>query len=146
MYSGNFTGSLASLEAGLALLRVLLNIEEGEDHDGADSHSAEGKRAPKAARDEKQQLKKLANMNVDMRTVAVLSGRYFGNNKGVTDADLVRRRKEELLWLRSMVATVDPVYIPFLMAHCGFHSVHDRSDVQPLENSLTAYEAAWTNG
>ena len=39
-----------------------------------------------------------------------------------------------------------PVYVPFLVSHRGFHSVHDLSDVRPLENSLMAYEAAWSSG
>ena len=32
------------------------------------------------------------------------------------------------------------------MAHRGFHNVKDRSDRRPLENSLSAYETAWTHG
>mmetsp|Transcript_29178 Transcript_29178/g.47885 ORF Transcript_29178/g.47885 Transcript_29178/m.47885 type:complete len:675 (-) Transcript_29178:426-2450(-) len=136
VYASNFTGSLASLEAGLGLLRVLLYIDEEEDP------LAE---TQKAVRDEKRRLRKLATMDDDMRDVAVLCAGYFGNKKD-SDAELVNRRKEELQWLRNMVEGIDPVYIPFLVAHRGFHSVHDRSDVRPLENSLMAYEAAWTNG
>ena len=77
--------------------------------------------------------------------MAVLSGGYFGSKKDL-DAELVKRRKEELEWLRNMVAEIDPTYVPSLIGHRGFHNVHDRSDVRPLENSLMAYEAAWTSG
>ncbi|KAL7535269.1 hypothetical protein ACHAXR_006387 [Thalassiosira sp. AJA248-18] len=143
VYASNFTGSLASLEAGLALLRVFLNMDEDDNASLPDEEH--GEEAPKAIRDEKRRLRKLATMDDDLRDVAVLSGGYFGNKKD-TDAELVKRRKEELVWLRNMIEGIDPIYIPYLVAHRGFHSIHDRSDVRPLENSLMAYEAAWTNG
>jgi|EP00970_Alexandrium_tamarense_P010218 glycerophosphoryl diester phosphodiesterase len=135
VYASNFTVGLASLEAGLTLLRVLLGNEEDEAPDDD----------PTAINIENKRLKRLATMDDDLRDVAVLSGGYFGNKKDI-DKELVNKRKEELMWLRNMVESIDPVYIPFLVAHRGFHSIHDRSDVRPLENSLMAYEAAWTNG
>jgi glycerophosphoryl diester phosphodiesterase len=59
----------------------------------------------------------------------------------------VRRRKEELDWLKRLVAEIVKVgEIDHLVAHRGFHSVLDRSDCRPLENSLAAYEACWTSG
>ena len=156
VYASNFTGSLASLEAGLAYLRVLLNIDEDDDNDSlvslennqldeGDDVDDETKQLNKAVRDENRRLRKLATMDDDMRDVAVLSGGYFGN-KTNNDEQLVKRRKEELQWLRDMIQGIDSAYIPFLVGHRGFHSIHDRSDVRPLENSLMAYEAAWTNG
>ena len=33
-----------------------------------------------------------------------------------------------------------------LVAHRGFHSINDRTDRRPIENSLEAYELAWTSG
>ena len=148
VYASNFTGSLASLEAGLALLRHLLSIDEDDaslTESLAGSPSKEDTETPKSVRDENRRLRKLATMDEDLRDVAVLSGGYFGNKKDM-DAENVERRKKELQWLRGMVESIDPIYIPFLVAHRGFHSIHDRSDVRPLENSLMAYEAAWTNG
>ena len=142
VYASNFTGSLASLEGGLALLRVLLNIDE-EDYSHANIN------APAAS----SQLHKSSSASAadkdddDMREVAILREGYLGNkNDKETDDQLVIKRKKELHWLRSMIESIDPIYVPFLVGHRGFHSVHDRSDVRPLENSLTAYEAAWTNG
>ncbi len=131
VYASNFTGSLASLEGGLALLRVLLNIEEDDSSPPLSS-----------------QLRKSASKHeYDMRDVAILREGYFGNKNGKeTDDELVMKRKKELQWLRCMIESIDPIYVPFLVGHRGFHSIHDRSDVRPLENSLTAYEAAWTNG
>ncbi|KAL7462621.1 hypothetical protein ACHAXS_003001 [Conticribra weissflogii] len=161
VYSSNFTMALASLEAGLTLLRVLLNIDDDEDallttaeenrSTKSNNHNNNNNNEPtNILQEENQRLQILAanndDIDDDLRFSAVLTGGYLGNKKD-TDAALVQRRKEELQWLRSLVLeSIDPVYIPFLVAHRGFHSIHDRSDVRPLENSLMAYEAAWTNG
>lgn len=144
VYASNFTGSLASLEAGMALLRMFLNIDE-DDNNSLATVEDDAEDAPEAIRRESRRLRKLATMDDDLRDVAVLSGGYFGNKRD-TDMETVERRKDELIWLRNMVAGIDSAYVPFLVGHRGFHSVHDRSDVRPLENSLMAYEAAWTNG
>jgi len=150
VYASNFTGALASLEAGLAVLRMLLQIDEDDDNSLAtaedyDNVNDNSETLPKAIRDENRRLRKLATMDDDLRDVAVLSGGYFGNKKD-TDAELVKRRMKELQWLRQMIEGIDPAYIGKIVGHRGFHSIHDRSDVRPLENSLMAYEAAWTNG
>jgi glycerophosphoryl diester phosphodiesterase len=165
LYASNFTGSLASLEGGLALLRILLNIDDEEEDvasaaavstTNSNSNSNNNSNSNSTSNNGKNNGN-ITNINAanpsddgDGETDEVLltgSG-YFGNrhNKEAVDAELVKRRKEELEWLRNMIASVDPIYIPHLVAHRGFHSPLDRSDVRPLENSLTAYEAAWTNG
>lgn len=60
---------------------------------------------------------------------------------------VVRRRKEELEWLKRLVGEIEKEgELDRLVAHRGFHSVLDRSDCRPLENSLAAYEACWTSG
>jgi len=137
VYATNFTGSLASLEAGLALLRVLLSIDDDDETQTSVEETSAA---------EEDRLEKLSTLDDDLRDITVLRGGYFGNTKKERDEEIVRRRMDELRWLRSMVESIDPVYVPFLVGHRGFHSVHDRSDVRPLENSLMAYEAAWTNG
>jgi glycerophosphoryl diester phosphodiesterase len=58
----------------------------------------------------------------------------------------VNRRREELVWLKELVKSISPNELCHLVAHRGFHNPLDRSDKRPLENSLAAYEAAWTNG
>uniref|UniRef100_A0A7S4JI01 GP-PDE domain-containing protein n=1 Tax=Odontella aurita TaxID=265563 RepID=A0A7S4JI01_9STRA len=84
-----------------------------------------------------------------------------------SDAILVEKRKMELHWLRKLVtslAEMDRIDVEkeglggailagegaglsaCLVGHRGFHSIKDRSDKRPLENSQMAYEAAWTNG
>ena len=142
VYASNFTGGLASLEAGLALMRSLL---DGGDDNSIISDASEEEHDPHAIWEENRRLKKLATMDEDMRDVAVLSGGYFVNKKDI-DSELITRRREELQSLRKMIEGIDPAFIPMLVSHRGFHCIHDRSDVRPLENSLMAYEAAWTNG
>lgn len=139
VYSSNFTVALPSLEAGLTILRVLLGNEE-EDGDEYNP-------------DEDERMKRLNLMDGDLKEDEItkkvfMKGNYFQGKRNNKEADeiLVKKRKDELIWLRNMVESIDPVYIPFLVAHRGFHSIHDRSDVRPLENSLMAYEAAWANG
>ena len=144
VYSSNFTGGLSSVEAGLTLFRARLKMVEEEVGATTTAAVIEGSLKRKSSREEKRLLE-LGTVDDDLRDVAVLTGGYFGN-KVDTEEDTVQRRKEELKWLRGMVASLDPNFIPNLVAHRGFHSIHDRSDVRPLENSLTAYEAAWTNG
>ena len=57
------------------------------------------------------------------------------------------RRADELAWLRSVVANdIDKDIMRRLVAHRGFHSINDRTDRRPIENSLEAYELAWTSG
>ena len=59
----------------------------------------------------------------------------------------VGRRADELAWLRAVVARdIPPDVMRRLVAHRGFHSTKDRTDRRPLENSLEAYELAWTSG
>lgn len=73
---------------------------------------------------------------------------HFQNSRrrGKQHDDAVKRRREELAWLKELVASIAPSEIAHIVAHRGFHNPLDRSDKRPLENSLAAYEAAWTNG
>jgi glycerophosphoryl diester phosphodiesterase len=56
-------------------------------------------------------------------------------------------RKMEFDWLKSLVRSIpDDDLLPRLVAHRGFHHIKDRNDKRPVENSLSAYEMAWTSG
>lgn len=59
---------------------------------------------------------------------------------------LVQSRTKELDWLQRMTSSMEQDELSCLVAHRGFHSVHDHSHRRPIENSLQAYETAWTNG
>jgi glycerophosphoryl diester phosphodiesterase len=58
----------------------------------------------------------------------------------------IEGRQAELDWLSRLTVSLEPDELSRLVAHRGYHSVKDRSNKRPIENSLTAYEAAWTNG
>eukprot|EP00531_Pseudo-nitzschia_arenysensis_P018174 CAMPEP_0116119328 /NCGR_PEP_ID=MMETSP0329-20121206/2577_1 /TAXON_ID=697910 /ORGANISM="Pseudo-nitzschia arenysensis, Strain B593" /LENGTH=583 /DNA_ID=CAMNT_0003613011 /DNA_START=226 /DNA_END=1974 /DNA_ORIENTATION=+ len=56
-------------------------------------------------------------------------------------------RMMEFNWLKSLVRSIPPQgLLPKLVAHRGFHNIKDRNDKRPVENSLSAYEMAWTCG
>ncbi len=55
------------------------------------------------------------------------------------------RRREELLWLHGLSRRLSESFISKLVLHRGFHSGMDGGD-RPIENSLTAYESAWSAG
>jgi hypothetical protein len=55
-------------------------------------------------------------------------------------------RMMELDWLKLLVKSISHELLPKLVSHRGFHSIKDHSDKRPLENSLSAYEIAWTSG
>lgn len=62
------------------------------------------------------------------------------------DSNAVKRRADELSWLHGMLANVPTSEIPSLVAHRGFHCPRDNSGKRPLENSLSAFESAWSAG
>mmetsp|Transcript_9880 Transcript_9880/g.22494 ORF Transcript_9880/g.22494 Transcript_9880/m.22494 type:complete len:536 (-) Transcript_9880:230-1837(-) len=62
------------------------------------------------------------------------------------DSVAVKRRAEEMQWLKNMVKTIPATVISSLVAHRGFHCPRDNSGKRPLENSLSAFESAWASG
>jgi glycerophosphoryl diester phosphodiesterase len=58
----------------------------------------------------------------------------------------VEVRMDEHDWLKRLVKSIPENLLPNLVAHRGFHHIEDRNDKRPLENSLSAYEIAWTSG
>jgi len=67
-------------------------------------------------------------------------------NHEESDEFAVSRRAEEMMWLREMTQHLQKEDIEHAVAHRGFHNPRGRSDLRPLENSLAAFEAAWSNG
>jgi glycerophosphoryl diester phosphodiesterase len=56
-------------------------------------------------------------------------------------------RMMEFNWLKSLVQSIpSKELLPKLVAHRGFHNIKDRNDKRPVENSLSAYEMAWSCG
>lgn len=58
----------------------------------------------------------------------------------------VKRRADELSWLHDMLASIPSSEMPSIVAHRGFHCPRDNSGKRPLENSLSAFESAWSAG
>ena len=55
-------------------------------------------------------------------------------------------RRDELAWFNALAReTLPPQLSQRLVLHRGYHDVKDRSH-RPLENTLAAYEQAWTSG
>merc|ERR1712238_172637 len=58
----------------------------------------------------------------------------------------------EIEWLKDLVKSISQsqsqelLLLPKLVAHRGFHNTQDRNDRRPVENSLAAFEMAWTSG
>lgn len=59
---------------------------------------------------------------------------------------IVEDRQSELEWLLRLTCSMEESELAKLVAHRGFHSVQDYVHRRPNENSLTAYETAWTHG
>ena len=62
------------------------------------------------------------------------------------DEESVKKRADEFQWLNDTVSSICPSNLPHVVAHRGFHNPHGLVDVRPVENSLQAYEAAWSSG
>ena len=82
----------------------------------------------------------------DDDSVESLGNQRKADRRGRQHDAQVERRKEELSWLRNLVASLPHDEVTRIVAHRGFHNPRGLSDKRPLENSLQAYEAAWTNG
>lgn len=83
----------------------------------------------------------------------VLKGDDSMNNSTHADKEernyhelIVHGRMSELEWLKRLTESLEPDDLARLVAHRGFHSMNDHMHKRPLENSLTAYETAWTSG
>ncbi|KAL3923963.1 MAG: hypothetical protein SGILL_001338 [Bacillariaceae sp.] len=69
------------------------------------------------------------------------------NNSEFRHQESVDLRMKEVEWLKSLVSSFpEDGLLSHLVAHRGFHHIKDRNDKRPLENSLSAYEMAWTCG
>ena len=60
-------------------------------------------------------------------------------------SDSIERRREEWSWLLGLVGRMPGPMLAKLVAHRGFHCIKDGTH-RPIENTLEAYETAWTAG
>lgn len=69
------------------------------------------------------------------------------NDSDAMHARTVENRIGEIDWLKRLVQSIEQCgLLDRLVAHRGFHNIRDRNDKRPIENSLSAYEIAWTSG
>ena len=62
------------------------------------------------------------------------------------DEEVIMNRAEELDWFHENIQNLTPLDLSSIVSHRGFHNVFDRTDIRPLENTLPAFEQAWTSG
>ena len=149
VYAANFTVGQPTLESGLALLRTQLGLDD-DDADLGDvecEEEAGGGGSPHLVRYRRgglaNQCRIFSSEDMDAGEQSFLTGPGQNDRREV---ELVEKRRSELSWLRDLVRSIPPPEIGGVVSHRGFHWPSDRSDTRPLENSLEAYEAAWTSG
>ena len=116
VYGASFTVGQATLQAGTSLIRASLGLAAEDQQHDQGGPGRDG------------------------------GGGGGGGTHGEGSDASVSRRRAELGWLRSLTSSLGPGEAACLVAHRGFHSPHGRPDRRPLENSLQAYEMAWTSG
>lgn len=176
LYSAQFNVGLPTVEAGLSLIRYHLGlVDEDDDEEDEGENLLEVQTRLQfmtnpnlvglVPADEKAVAAEMAEMGgsriEDVAGFFGLSGLLTKRRAHDSDAVLVEKRKAELRWLRKMVEDLKEAdereranrgyqggidLISALVGHRGYHSIKDKSDKRPIENSLVAYEAAWTNG
>jgi len=126
LYSSNFFIGLTTLDMAIDTLRELLDDLDG-GYDSDDYH--------------KQEEEKKFNQKRISRTPQSKK-----NDSYDPEELIISRRANEMIWLRDMIKQIPEADIQHAVAHRGFHNPRGRSDLRPLENSLSAFEAAWSNG
>ena len=176
LYSAQFNVGLPTVEAGLSLIRYHLGLVEDEDDEEDEGENllevqtrlqfmTNPNLVGLVPADESAAAAEMAEMGgsriEDVAGFFGLSGLLTKRRVQDSDAVLVEKRKAELRWLRKMVEDLKEAdereraargyqggieLISALVGHRGYHSIKDNSSKRPIENSLVAYEAAWTNG
>jgi len=64
----------------------------------------------------------------------------------ISEMNTVARRADETEWLNSFSRQIPDELLSATVGHRGFHDPCGRTDLRPIENSLAAFEAAWSAG
>jgi len=86
------------------------------------------------------------NTSLDRHTADQLRRAYAETLRKSAEEMGLTRRANETQWLNSITTRISNSNLSHLVAHRGFHDPGGRSDLRPLENSLSAFEAAWSAG
>jgi Glycerophosphoryl diester phosphodiesterase family len=138
LYSANFVLGLTVLQQGTDLLRRELGVG---DYGHVSTESATDSSDPERS----EQLD--SSYHADNHHQFTMLSKHHRQDSHAEHDRLVTKKRQELVWLRDSVKRIDQLgSLHKLVAHRGFHSPQDRSDRRPMENSLQAYESAWTSG
>jgi len=142
LYASNFVLGQNLLESGIAMIREYLDTE--------------GSETPPSLMDEDEvaspgDIDHVHNEEpeeIDQDgSGSFLDKRARGRSNSPPSNVLIQaNRLSEFDWLKKMVQSCAPDEIAHIVAHRGFHCINDNDDKRPLENSQSAYEAAWTSG
>lgn len=169
IYSANFTIGQSTLEAGLALLRghfqgfedvncetnsALEGVVGGGDNTSNEMNgdsSGEVKAHYRMLRSSSWNgpIIPMSHSSNNEDDDVIISDEHLISSSSSSSIDskvIEEMRKSELKWLRAMIHSIPFNDVSHLVSHRGFHNYSDRSDIRPIENSLSAYEAAWTSG
>mmetsp|Transcript_11459 Transcript_11459/g.14186 ORF Transcript_11459/g.14186 Transcript_11459/m.14186 type:complete len:685 (-) Transcript_11459:209-2263(-) len=136
LYASNFVTGQNLLETGLELLRIHLEM------DGADDLHEDEKKESMAHESDTMTLYE----DKEDEEEEAPTRSFFPLFKSKRETS-VESKRNEFAWLRNLVTNhLTNGQIQHLVAHRGFHCNNDRVDGRPLENSLSAYESAWTSG
>lgn len=121
LYTSSLYAGQNMMQEYISLLRELLSGEYDEAEGGTDTlASADGDGA----------FKKMVRRESELR-----------------HQHSVDVRVNEFQWLKNLVRNIpSDDLLPKLVSHRGFHNIKDRNDKRPVENSLSAYEMAWSCG
>jgi glycerophosphoryl diester phosphodiesterase len=164
LYSSNMYIGQPTLEMAIDALRDML--EDDEEYEGYEGYE-EYEEATGAANGHGEHVlyrMEQENGGNDIKYAMVrrgtttngynpIIGRRRRNNKdespdSLEEEMIVSRRADEMLWLREMITLMPQEHMEHVVAHRGFHypEKSQRTDSRPLENSLFAFEAAWSHG
>ncbi len=136
LYCANFYLGQFTLEMAINTLRELLDDLGSEDSYGCDSSRDEEKKGDSV----------YSSKNTTIGSGRRSNWKALETEEEQQESITVIRRADEMSWLQDMIRRFPRDIIRHAVAHRGFHNPKDRSDLRPLENSLSAFEAAWSNG
>jgi len=147
LYAANFLVGLLTIQQGVDVLRSELGLGEYAESSSVSSVASVAPTLDSSA----------VTDHIDQQTEIIADASNMNLQDGfkplsrkdshAEHLDIVDKRRQEYQWLRETVQRIEQHHIlSNLVAHRGFHSPHDRSHKRPLENSLQAYESAWTSG
>ena len=128
LFSSSIVMGLPALDASIDILRDLLNDIDDDSSDSPSTHSTTHSRSSSRCSSPHSQISAMEQ-----------------DDRDSYEQELMELKANELHWLQHTVQEIHSD-LHTVVAHRGFHNPVDLCDRRPLENSLAAFEAAWSNG